>query len=244
MGIFDIFSAKPGQQAAQDQINAINRGIGDLTGQYNLGRQALETNYAKALDPWTKQFAYGQSGEQALADALGMNGPAGNARATAAFQNNPGYQFQLQQGLAAVNAKNAAGGNLASGNTLMDLTRFGQGLAGTGWQNYVQNLQPFVGAANTAAGGIAGVDTGLGNALNQSYTGEGNAMYGADTSIGKAQAGGDLAAYNASGNLWGAGLGILGDITSMMGGGGGGGGKGGGGLFGYFSPGSLSGGLK
>jgi len=30
----------------------------------------------------------------------------------------------------------------------------------------------------------------------------------------------------------------------MMGGGGGGGGKGGGGLFGYFSPGSLSGGLK
>ena len=34
----------------------------------------------------------------------GLNGPEGNARAQAAFRNNPAYQFQLQQGLAAAKA--------------------------------------------------------------------------------------------------------------------------------------------
>jgi hypothetical protein len=210
VGIFDAFSAKPGQQAAQDQVRAIGKGYDDLSQQFGAGRQALNTNYAAALQPYTQEFGDYTKGTNAYADALGINGPEGSARAQAAFTNNPGYQFQLQQGTDAALANAARSGQTASGNTLLDLQKFGQGLAGTTYQNYVNNLNPYLGARAGAASGIAGVNTGLGNALNASYMGQGNAAYGADTSIGKAQAGGDMAGYNASANLLGAGLGLLG----------------------------------
>ncbi len=47
------------------------------------------------------------------------------------LEHDPGYQFQLGQGTAAVNNSASARGLLTSGNTLQDLTKFGQGLAGT-----------------------------------------------------------------------------------------------------------------
>lgn len=218
MGIFDIFSGAPGQQAAQDQIAADQRAYQDLSKQFGLGRGALSTDYAKALAPWTNQFAYAGQGQQALADALGMNGPDGNARAVTAFQNNPGYQFQVQQGLNSVMANQARTGQLASGNTDLALQQMGQNIANQGWGNYISELQPFLGAGQNAAQGIAGVNTGLGNAMNTSYTGQGQAAYGTDVSQGKAQAAGDMAGYNASGNLWGAALGALGDVASIAGG--------------------------
>jgi len=239
MGIFDVFSAKPGQQAAQDQVRAIGKGYDDLSQQFGAGRQALNENYAKALQPYTQEFADYTKGTNSLADALGLNGPEGSARATQAFQANPGYQFQLQQGLNAANAKAVATGMGASGNNLIDLNNYAQGQANQGWGSYIDRLNPYLGARAGAASGIAGVNTGLGNALNQSYMGQGNAAYGADTSIGKAQAGGDMAGYNASGNLIGAGLGLAGDAAKIFGGGGGGMAKG---LFDMFKPSGPQGG--
>jgi hypothetical protein len=218
MGIFDILSSAPGEKAAADQIAAIQQGKQDLTKQFGSGRGALTTDYAAALSPYTSNFANAQQGQNMYGNALGLGGAAGNAAALQGFLNNPGYQFQLQQGEDAAMANAARLGQLNSGNTLVDLDKFGQGLANTSWGQYLANLQPYLGAANSAAGGIAGVNTGLGNQMNASYQGLGNALYGADTSIGKAQAGGDLAAYNASGNLWGTGLALAGDVASVLGG--------------------------
>jgi hypothetical protein len=218
MGIFDIFSAQPGQQAAAAQTAADQQALQALTKQFGAGRGALTTDYAAALDPWTRQFTYAQEGQDALADALGLRGLAGNARAQQAFQNNPGYQFQLGQGLDAVTANAARLGQLNSGNTDIDLTKFAQGLAGTSWNDYVNRLQPFLSAGQGAAGGIAGVNTGLGNAMNQSYQGQGNAAYGTDVNIGKAEAAGLMSPYNASANLWGTGLALAGDVASVLGG--------------------------
>jgi hypothetical protein len=231
MGIFDAFSAAPGQKAALDQVNALNQGKGDLEAQFSLGRDALTTNYAKALQPYTQEFSDYSKGTDSLADALGLNGPGGSARAVSAFQANPGYQFQLNQGLNAANAKAAATGMGASGNNLIDLNNYAQGQANQGWGNYINQLNPYLGARAGAAGGIAGVNTGFGNALNANYTGVGNALYGADASIGKAQAGGDMAGYNASSNLIGAGLGLANAAGNAFGGGAG---KS---LFGMFKPG-------
>jgi hypothetical protein len=217
MGIFDIFSAGPGQQAAQDQIAADQRAAQDVSKQFGLGRSALTTDYAKALAPWTNQFAYAGQGQQALADALGMNGPDGNARAVTAFQNNPGYQFQVQQGLNSVMANQARTGQLASGNTDLALQQMGQNIANQGWGNYIGQLQPFLGAGQNAAQGIAGVNTGLGNQMAANYTGLGNALGQIDMSQGKAQAAGDLAGQQASANLWGAALGGLGSVAKIAG---------------------------
>lgn len=51
------------------------------------------------------------------------------------LQNEPGYQFQLNQGTEAINNSASSKGTLQSGNTLKALTEFGQGLAGTSYQN-------------------------------------------------------------------------------------------------------------
>lgn len=218
MGIFDAFSAAPGEKAAADQVAAIQQGKADINRTFGQGRGALTTDYAAALSPYTQNFANAQQGQNALGNALGLGGASGNAAALQAFMNNPGYQFQLQQGENAAMANAARLGQLNSGNTMIDLNNYAQGLANQGWNQYIQNLQPYLGAANSAAGGIAGVNTGLGNAMNQSYTGQGQALYGADTSIGKAQAGGDMAGYNASANAIGAGLGLASDAAQIYGG--------------------------
>jgi hypothetical protein len=57
----------------------------------------------------------------------------------------PGYQFQLNQGIGAVQNSAAAQGGVNSGNTMTALTQFGQGLASNDYWNqynaYVQQQQ-------------------------------------------------------------------------------------------------------
>jgi hypothetical protein len=217
MSLFDIFSNAPAQDAAAAQTAGINAGYGQLSGLAGQGRDALTTNYTAGLQPFLQNYGTAQQGTTALGNALGLNGPQGNAAAVAAFQNNPAYQFQLQQGMDAVNANAAKTGQLASGNTNLDLLKFGQGLAGTGWNQYLQNLQPYLGASQAAASGIGTLDSGLGNQLNANLTNQGNAAYGAQTSIGNANANADLSRYNTSANALGALAGGLGLGANLFG---------------------------
>jgi hypothetical protein len=217
MGIFDAFSAGPGQKAAQDQVTALNQGKQDLEAQYAQGNQALNTNYAAALQDYQPFANAANAGSTQLGNALGLNGATGNAAALQGFQNNPGYQFQQQQGQNAVLANQARTGQMASGNTDLALQQMGNNLANQSWGQYIQNLQPYLGAQGQAAAGQAGINTGLGNALNANYTGLGQNLAGLDTATGKAQAGGDMAGYNASANMIGAGLGLASDATKVLG---------------------------
>jgi hypothetical protein len=140
------------------------------------------------------QNLYG-GGASAYGDASGANGPEGQARARAAFQADPGYGFQMDQGLQALQRTHAAAGNLASGNADADTLRFSQGLADQSYGNYVSRLQPYLGMAGqgqlAATQGQAGALQNLGTTLhtsygtqglglNQNYTGQGgltNAAY-------------------------------------------------------------------
>jgi hypothetical protein len=204
MGIFDDFGVKDQNAAAGAQIAGINQGLGDLTKSFGQGRNALTTNYSAGLNPFLTNYNQAESGGTALANAMGLGGAAGNAAAVAAFQNNPGYQFQLGQGENAILANQAATGQLASGKTNLDLDKYSQGLANQGWTQFAQNLQPYLGAENNAATGIGGLYSGLGNQLNQNYVNQGNAQYGAQTSIGNANANAQLAGLGASANQLGA----------------------------------------
>ncbi len=207
MGLFDIFGSGDQQNAANSQIAGINQGYGQLSDQFGLGRQAATSNFTSALQPFQQNFNQAQQGTQQYGNALGLNGAAGNQQALQGFQNNPGYQFQLQQGLGAVQAEQQRMGQGQSGNQMLALQNYGQGLANQSWQQYLQNLQPYLGAQQSAAQGIGAVNTGLGSALMGSYTNQGNAAYGAAASKGNAQATADMAPYQASGNFWGTLLG-------------------------------------
>ena|ERR1700693_1734983 len=236
MGIFDIFNTNDQQDAAKAQIGGIQTGLNSLNSSFNQGRGALTQNYTAGLQPFLQNYSGATQGTDMLGNALGLNGAQGGDKALQAFQqSNPGYGFQLQQGDNAVLANQAATGQLASGKTNLDLQKFGQGLANQSYNQYVQNLMPYLGASQQAASGIGGLYSGLGNQLNQNFMGQGNADYGAYTSAGNAQANADLAGLTASGNILGLGAGILG--LGVRGGGmaNGGGGMLGGNLFSKFA---------
>jgi hypothetical protein len=207
-GIFDIFSTGPADQAAQAQQQGLQQGYGQLSSLLGAGNQTLASNYGQALQPYQQNYQQAQGGVQQLMNALGLGGAAGNAAATQGFQNNPGYQFQLQQGIQNVDRNQAASGMLGSGNTDAAVANYSSGLANQGWQQYLNQLQPFLGATQNAAQGIGGLFSQLGQGINQNINTQGQAAYGTQQNIGNAQANADLSAYGTSGNLLGALLGL------------------------------------
>lgn len=110
--------------------------------------------------------------------------------------STPGYKFQLDQGTQAVERQGAAKGMLGSGNTLIALQNYGQGLAQNYYGMYMDNLARITAegsgatsqiAANQAqegrdygalwqAGGEAGMKTygAIGDAKAQSLYNQGN----------------------------------------------------------------------
>lgn len=225
MGFFDIFTNKNAQDAANIQTQGAQQAYSDLSNQFGAGRSALTSNYTQALQPFLQLGQTGRAGTSALTDALGITGDPSQVQAKLAA--TPGYQFALDQGTQNVLRNQAATGQLASGKTNLDLQRYGQGLADQTYQQYVQNLTPFLNVASNAASGGANLLAGLGSGLNQSFETQGNAAYGADTSAANAQANAALANNQASANIWGA---LMNGAKLGVGGAGGGGGTVGGNL--------------
>jgi hypothetical protein len=155
------------------------------------------------LQPFTDLLSSSSKGANAYANATGVNGAPGNAQAVSDFQASPGYQFSLDQGLQAIDRGAASRGMVTSGNTLAAEQNYGTGLANQQYQQYVQNLQPYLGQQTSAATGAASVNMGEGNALNTSYGNQGNLAYNTQAGIGNAQAAADVADQNASNSFLG-----------------------------------------
>lgn len=138
------------------------------TSNINAGYDTARGDLGNALGAYEPLAALGKkygAGTDLYMDALGVNGPGGNARATGAFQAGPGYEFTLNSGLDALNRRRAAGGMLDSGNADLDAIRFGTGLADQTYGDWLTRLGGFVSpelsAASGAATGQAGVHGGL-----------------------------------------------------------------------------------
>lgn len=56
------------------------------------------------------------------------------------FREAPGYQWRFDQGMRAAERSAAAGGNLLSGNTLIALQEYGQGMADQGFNDYLDRV--------------------------------------------------------------------------------------------------------
>jgi hypothetical protein len=206
MGLFDYFSAQPAQDAAMAQKDAIR--LGTQQGQ-DLLKTGLDTStqqYTQGVAPFLSNLDTTQRGQTAYANALGVNGPQGNAQAVANFQGSPGYQYGVDQATQNYMRNAASTGSLGSGNTAAGITGLAQNLANQNWQQYVGNLQPFIGASTANAGGAqAGYNAMAGNTA-QNYGTQANLAYGSNVAQGNAQAAYDMAPANASANLWNFGL--------------------------------------
>jgi hypothetical protein len=215
------------------EADAANKNKLLYQGYGNTGQQYLKDTYGQgradlgqAVGAYAPLAALGQQYNQAGTlnlDALGVNGPEGNARATQAFQVGPGYQFAVDQGMDALNRRRAAGGMLNSGNADVDAIRFGQGTANQEYQNWLKNLQGYAGMGLQATGGAAaGQAAGYGGLANLAQTyGQNQTNLLGNVVSGTANANNTEAAGQATGakTLLGLGQSVLG---FGLGGGGGG----------------------
>lgn len=203
MGLFDLFSNSDAEQAAAQQTAGLNAGYGQLSGLYGQGNTALNTNYNNASSLYAPLVASTGAGATAYGNASGANGAAGLKTAMSDFQNSGqygNYGFALTQGLQGIDRTHAAAGNLNSGNADTDTANYVTGLANNTYNSYVAGLQPYLGANASAVSGAAGIDTGLGNALNANDVSQGNAANATQTGIGSANAAATMNNYNVGQN--------------------------------------------
>ena len=112
------------------------------------------------------------------------------------YEATPWYDFQLDQGIRAIDQSAASSGNLFSGNTMKRAQGYGQNLASGEYQNYLNRVTAGAQGGQAAAGnqaaaganyaaGASNALANMGNAQAAGAIGQGNAiMGGINTGIG------------------------------------------------------------
>ena len=191
--------------------------------------QGVENQQLAAYAPYTAQ---GTAGLNNLTAALA---PGGSLSSTFSYNpanvsQDPAYQFQLAQGLQAVQRAAAAGGTLNSGGTLKALDQYGTGVAAQYEnQDYTQalntyntnrsaalgNIQTQLGAGTYGTSGSTAALQNYGNLFSQNTLGVGQGIANLQTQIGNEQGAGIVGSANA----WSGALGgISGAANSVTGG--------------------------
>jgi len=205
--VSSIFSGKAGRQAAMFQAQQLQQGE-------DQGNAALDQGYQRASD------AYGQAastlgnlassygaGSTMYQNALGLNGTAGSDAAKSAYTTSPGYTFNMDQGLQALDRTRAVNGTLASGNADTDAMKFASGLASQDYNNWLSNLSSLDTKRDAATTAQAGTYGALGSAGLQTGATKANLAATTAAGIGQAGANGLMAGQQASANRFGAMLG-------------------------------------
>lgn len=102
------------------------------------------------------------------------------------FEETPGYQFRLRQGLDAIEASRAARGGLFSGATGQALNNYAQGQASQEYGNYMNRLQGLTNLGQSSAA--------MQGAASQNFA---NQQTNTLAAMGNAQAAGNIAMGNA-----------------------------------------------
>lgn len=109
----------------------------------------------------------------------------------------PNYQFQLGQGLGAVNNQMNLTGGVNSGNTLKAINDYAQNFAGNSYQNAFNNYQTSQGNIFNRLSTIAGLGSAANTTTGQAGTTAAGNMGNAMIAGGQAQAAGTMGVGNA-----------------------------------------------
>lgn len=177
--------------------------------QANSATQAQQLQYQEWEQQQQNQAPWLQAGQSALSQ---MQNPAFQQNFTAAdFQQDPGYQFDLQQGQLALQRSAAAQGGLQSGGTMKGLAQYTQGMASNEYQNAYNRFQQNKTTNFNQLASIAGLGQTANGQLGQA--GQNYANNAANIAMSGANAQG--AAQIAQGNIWGNALSGLGNTVSQ-----------------------------
>lgn len=122
--------------------------------------------YNKNTAMFTPQTTYGDAADKMIAGLLGTGGDAASsANAFDSWKRSTGYQTNLNEGLDAVTANNAARGTFQSGATARELQKTGAQLNNGYLQQFLGNLTSQSNTGTAAKGAIAGQGTNLTNTI-------------------------------------------------------------------------------
>jgi hypothetical protein len=184
---------KKGAQAAADASERSTQlQVDEARRQYDLTREDYEP--------------YRSTGYRALDTLSGLYGVGGKTiDPTTTLRATPGYAFQMDEGLKAIDRGNAARGILNSGGADKARMRYAQGIADQGYNVFADRLAALAGVGQSATAATA--------AAGGQASGTIAAAYGAN---GQTQANSALAAGNASASSYAnTGAAISGGINNL-----------------------------
>lgn len=207
MGIFDVFTGGASKDAAAQNTALYNQYGKTATGALDKAFQPSLNAVQGATAAWSPVSQLGAKygkGTDMYQNALGLNGPGGNAAATGAFQASPGYGWARDQAVEAT-ARNANKLG-AGGNEIAAVTDRANNLANQEYGNWLTRLGGFMpgeqSATTAAAGGVAagkGAEAGL-------WQGDAGNRIGVQGNVASGIANSNTAAANAkmqaSGQFW------------------------------------------
>lgn len=185
-GLMGVYRGKEAAEAMQQAIDSAKATQQQFYGEAQqflgqgiaTGRQDLQTGLADStntlqryneqarqdLTPWQ------QGGQQALGGQLallGLGGNLGGLTPQQYLEQTPGYQWQLGQGLDAVQAQMAARGLSASGPEQQALMKYAQGLASTTFDQRLDQLAKLSGLGAEAGSQLSQQQYGTGQNIGQ-----------------------------------------------------------------------------
>jgi hypothetical protein len=199
-------------------MSFVKKAIGDLTGanqaakaaQSAANTQAAATDSAskiqKEMYDQTRQDLSGwtNAGNQATTGMMNLLG-YGTGNSTQALQQDPSYQFRLNQGLDSVQSSAAAGGGLLSGATLKALNNYASDYAS---QEYGNAFNRLLGVSQLGENAAAQVGN---NGMQTAQAIANNTMQGAS-----AIAQGQVAAGQKTANMFGTGLDVANTVSKFF----------------------------
>jgi len=183
----DILSGNA-REASEQQINAIMTGTKYANKRLKEGLSQYQGYADKALGEFAPYEGQAQNAYTTYGNALGLNGAERTAAAQSAYSTSPGYQFQMDQGLQALERSASARGMLASGNTSAYILGYSQGLASQDYSSWLDRLNGLGQQGVGIAGAKAGIQTGTGSKAYETADSRADLIYNAATSAGNAQA--------------------------------------------------------
>lgn len=179
-----VIGANAAEDAAQKQADA-------TTYAANLQKQMFDQQ-EQDQQPWR------QAGSAALSQ---LGNPDFQRDFTMAdFQKDPGYDFRMQQGQAALERSAAARGGLQTGGTLQALTQYGQDYASNEYQNAYNRFNNDRTQRFNRLSSIAGVGQTANAQLGQAGQNYANQVGGLATSNANAQGAAGIARANGFSN--------------------------------------------
>ena len=189
-----ILGAISSNSSSKRQVEAVREG---QDAQERMFERQNELN-----EPFRQAGITGQNRYMELMGLGGNTGAPGYGRyardfGMSDFQQDPGYEFRLTEGLKVLDRQAAARGGLISGAALKAAGRYGQDYASGEFQNAFNRFQVNRSNQLNPLASLAGMGQTATNALSNAAGQYGQAAYGSATDIGNAQAAGRMGMANA-----------------------------------------------